>query len=157
MTSALKVIPAFLICQPNDASVVKTEFHFNEKQIKKGLLQMNEDAQSYLSREKFKEKFDSTYDIMYKYKFNKLLSSWKANISYSSSPETVLNNPNFKEIVKLGKIAIPLILEEIATQPSVLVWALNLITGRRISENNVSVSEASKLWVNWGKLQRLIG
>ena len=117
---------------------------------------MNDDALKYFTRERFKEKFDNTYNLLSKFKLMKLISNLETQISYSSSPDIILLDPNFQEIVSLGSEAIPFILEEIEHKPSVLVWSLNLITGRRISEKKVSVAEASKLWINWGKRVRLI-
>ena len=157
MTTALKIFPAFLLCQPTLAPIDKTDIHFNESQIKKGLLEMNNNAFDYFTREQRKDKFENTHNILSKFKIRELILNLNNQTTYSSSPDDILENSNFKEIVKLGKDAVPFILEEIESKPSSLVWALNLITGRRITEKKVSVSEASKLWVNWGRQIKLIG
>jgi len=157
MTQGLKFIPAFLLCQPIQAPIDKTEFRFNESQVKKGLLKMNNSVLDYFTREKFNDKYDNAYNLLSKIKLKEFIVSLNNETTYSSSPDDVLQNLNFKEIVKLGKDAIPFILEEIQNKPSSLIWALNLITGRRITEKKVSVEEASRLWINWGKQIKLIG
>ena len=55
---------------------------------------------------------------------------------------------DFQSIVKMGDRATPLILMEIKSKPSLLVWALNLIHNKKISNNpNITIEEACKLWV----------
>lgn len=57
---------------------------------------------------------------------------------------------NFQNIVKQGKIIVPYIIEEIKQHPSPLVWALNFIYNKTISnEGNITIEEACRLWVKY--------
>ena len=48
----------------------------------------------------------------------------------------------------MGKRAVPFILEEISIKPSNLVWALNIIFKKKITNRaNTTIEEACKLWV----------
>jgi len=47
----------------------------------------------------------------------------------------------------MGQSAVPFIVEEIDQRPSTLVWALNIIFNRKISDKNINISEACRLWV----------
>lgn len=49
----------------------------------------------------------------------------------------------------MGKVAVPFIIEEISANPSTLVWALNFIFEKKISNNpKTTIPQACKLWVN---------
>lgn len=86
--------------------------------------------------------------IAHKSKFQALLEGWKRNTVLMSSPNDIVNDENFREIVKMGRAAVPSIIEELSAEPSPLVWALNFIYGRKISTNpNTTISQACKLWV----------
>lgn len=66
---------------------------------------------------------------------------------FLSSVESIINRQDFKAIVSMGMSAVPFIIEELSTQPSNLVWALNMIFKKKITDRNVTVSEACKLWI----------
>ena len=52
------------------------------------------------------------------------------------------------EIVYAKKEAVPYIVERIKEKPSNLMWALNLIYGKKISDKkSLTITEACKLWV----------
>ena len=88
------------------------------------------------------------YNLQFKQYFNELVSSWKRNTMFSSSVQQIINDSNFQKIVALKEQAVPHILLEIQNQPSMLVWALNLIYGAKISNDpTLTVTEACKLWV----------
>ncbi|MCL2313585.1 MAG: hypothetical protein FWC41_14100 [Firmicutes bacterium] len=88
------------------------------------------------------------FNLQIKHYFNELVSNWKHNTMFSSSVQQIINDSNFQKIVSLKEKAVPLILLEIQNQPSMMVWALNLIYGTKVSNNpNLTVTEACKLWV----------
>lgn len=67
---------------------------------------------------------------------------------FLSSAQAIITNPNFQAIVNMGKIAVPYIVDEINNNPSTLVWALNIIFDRKITDRpGTTVEEACKLWV----------
>lgn len=87
--------------------------------------------------------------ISNKLRFQFLLNSWQQQTKFSSSPDLIVQNDNFQSIVAMGKAAIPFIVEEISANPSTLVWALNFIFEKKISDNpRTTIPQACKLWVN---------
>lgn len=84
-----------------------------------------------------------------KLRFQILLNSWQQQTKFSSSPDSIIQNENFQSIVAMGKVAVPFIIEEISANPSTLVWALNFIFEKKISNNpKTTIPQACKLWVN---------
>ena len=92
------------------------------------------------------------HNLQLRHYFNELVSNWKQNTMFSSSLQQIINDNNFQKIVAFKEQAVPLILLEIQNQPSMLVWALNIIYGTKISNDpQLTITEACKLWVK--KLQ----
>ncbi|MBP1678030.1 MAG: hypothetical protein H6Q20_2589 [Bacteroidetes bacterium] len=83
-----------------------------------------------------------------KYRFQSHLINWQKKTLFLSSTKAIIENADFQSIVAMGESAIPFIIEEIENKPSTLVWALNLICNRKITDNpNTTISDACKLWV----------
>lgn len=90
--------------------------------------------------------------LIVRYKFNDHLKKWQDKTQFVSSPNQIVQDIDFREIVSLGELAVPLIMEEIENRPGYLVWALNIIFGTKISKNpNLTIAEASKLWLKFLK------
>ena len=88
------------------------------------------------------------HQISQHFLFNRLISQWKEETMFLSSAQAIITNPNFQAIVNMGKIAVPYIVDEINNNPSTLVWALNIIFDRKITDRpGTTVEEACKLWV----------
>ena len=86
--------------------------------------------------------------------FDALESSWRKETRFSSSIRDIINQHDFQAIVSMGMQAVPFIGMSIETQPSTLVWALNMIFKGKISEKkDLTISEACKLWVKELKRQ----
>ncbi len=86
--------------------------------------------------------------------FDALESSWKKETRFSSSISDIINQRDFQAIVSMGTQAVPFIGQSIETQPSTLVWALNMIFKVKISEKkDLTITEACKLWVKELKRQ----
>ncbi len=100
-------------------------------------------------------RYSATY-YANKIKITELNSKWQKETALMSDINQVLENRNFKEIVDIGKDAIPVILNEIDINPGPLVWALNIITKSKISENPIPLEESCKLWVLWGESEKII-
>ncbi|WP_231464798.1 hypothetical protein [Pedobacter sp. Leaf132] len=79
-----------------------------------------------------------------------LTSKWLKQTIILSDVHAIIANENFQQILSLGELAIPSILNELRIKPSILVWAMNLITGKKISATNLTIDEACKAWVKWG-------
>ena len=88
------------------------------------------------------------YGITQRFIFQHHLKEWERKTMFSSSVASVVSDVDFQSIVKMGAMAVPFIKEELERKPSVLVWALNYIYGKKISEKpNLTISEACNLWV----------
>ncbi len=80
--------------------------------------------------------------------FDALKSSWRKETRFLSSVKEIIEQRDFQAIVAMGERAIPFIGQSIDTQPSTLVWALNMIFNGKISnKKDLTVTEACKLWV----------
>ena len=76
------------------------------------------------------------------------LQTWKEKTMFSSSVDEIIKNESFQAIVSMGEDAVPFIKSELMEKPSTLVWALNFIYGRKISNDpHLTISRASKLWI----------
>ncbi len=83
-----------------------------------------------------------------KLRFQSLYEQWRNDTRFTSSASDIVNNEAFKAIVAMGEAAVPYIVEEIDNTPSTLVWALNFIYQKKISNNpDTTVQEACRLWV----------
>ncbi|MEZ4858536.1 MAG: hypothetical protein R2781_06970 [Flavobacteriaceae bacterium] len=89
-------------------------------------------------------------EVYLKDKFENLYSTWERNTKYKSSIAAIIEDDNFQEIINMGEDAIPLIIDEIERKPSVLVWALNIITGKSLtSVGRSTVEDICKRWVKY--------
>jgi len=83
-----------------------------------------------------------------KFRFETYLINWEKRTRFLSSTKSIIENEDFQAIVAMGHSAVPYIIEEIEIKPSTLVWSLNLIYNRKITNNpNATISDACKLWV----------
>ena len=81
-----------------------------------------------------------------KRKFYDYYNSWMDNTFFLSSVKDIIEQNDFKAIVNMGTKAVPFILEELEREPSNLVWALNMIYKKKITDKpNVTISH-----VNYG-------
>lgn len=81
-------------------------------------------------------------------RFQSFYEQWRNDTRFLSSPEDIVSHEAFQAIVAMGEGAVPFVLEEISNEPSTLVWALNFIFQKKISNNpNTTIPEACKLWV----------
>ena len=82
-----------------------------------------------------------------KLRFNSHYEKWMRETAYLSSVNAIVEHPDFQAIVAMQDTAVPFILDVIEQNPSNLVWALNFIYKKKISNNtNLTISEACKLW-----------
>ncbi|MGS2738770.1 hypothetical protein [Sinomicrobium sp. M5D2P17] len=87
-------------------------------------------------------------NIYLKDKFDTLVDLWEQNTAFESSISNIIEDDNFKRIIELGAKVVPLIIDEIEKEPSVLVWALNIITGKSMSSSGrETIEQVCKKWV----------
>ena len=90
------------------------------------------------------------FSILLRINFYKHFNKWQTHTRYFSSPNQIIQDEDFQEIIKLGRPAIPVIAQEIQRHPTYLVWALNLIFGFKISDSTqITIPEACKLWIKY--------
>jgi hypothetical protein len=137
----------FFIQQPPQGEIpktlIETEYHSQESKN--------------IDEEALKLDMDYIHQVNLKANFISLKQAWINETFFLSSVLDIIENNNFKRILKLGKDAIPLIIDEIEKKPSSLVWALNIITGATIDINQrLTLTQACKMWVKLyrsGKVQ----
>ncbi len=60
-------------------------------------------------------------------------------------------------MIEIGKESLPIVLNKLKDEPSTLVWAMNIITGHKISnDDTITIKEACKKWVKWGQSNEII-
>jgi hypothetical protein len=92
--------------------------------------------------------YNDSFLYLNKIKFQDHLKKWETNTMFLSSTKAIIEDKDFQAIVSMGYSAVQFIIEEIENNPSTLVWALNLIFNKKITNNpNATISEACKLWV----------
>ena len=83
-----------------------------------------------------------------KRKFYDHFNSWQNKTMFFSSVKSIVDQDDFKAIVSMGTKVAPFILEELEKGPSNIVWALNMIYRKKITDKpNVTIGEACKLWI----------
>jgi hypothetical protein len=90
--------------------------------------------------------------------FQNLADSWYKQTGMYSSVLKKTQHPIYRNIVMMGKSAIPLILREMQRRPGFWFYALQEITGEDpVSPlNRKKVSSAQEDWLNWGKKMRYL-
>lgn len=92
-------------------------------------------------------------------RFRTLVSNWKKEIAFESSPTEILMNHNYLKIIGLGVPALRLILEELQREPDLWFLALESITGSdpaASEENTGDFKKISEIWLQWGRDHELI-
>lgn len=91
---------------------------------------------------------DNSLFYINKLRFNSHFEKWFRETAFMSSVNAIVEHPDFQAIVAMQHAAVPYIVETIEQEPSNLVWTLNFIYKRKISDKpNLTISEACKLWV----------
>ncbi|MBZ9885629.1 hypothetical protein LB535_25135 [Mesorhizobium sp. CA10] len=84
-------------------------------------------------------------------RFYQLVRTWRAETAYSSSSSEMFSHPAFREIVSMGRVVVPLIVQELRRQPDLLVAALPQITGDDpVSEDDRGdIYAMAASWIEW--------
>jgi len=86
-------------------------------------------------------------------RFSELVKRWKASQGNVSSVSRMIDHSAYKEIIRMGEAAIPLLLDELRREPDHWFPALQAIT----EENPVPKAKWGKLqqmadsWIKWGQ------
>ena len=86
-------------------------------------------------------------------RFRELVRQWKAERGPTSSVTKMARHPAYREIVNLGKAAVPLLLAELERQPDHWFLALYEITGVDPvpKESRGRLQEMASAWLRWGR------
>jgi len=123
-----------------------TAFAYSDLDAYSGILTItsNNKTSEYI---KSVDKSDTGF-FLQKFRFENHLMNWEKKTLFLSSTKAIIENEDFQAIVSMGYSSVPYIIEEIGNKPSTLVWALNLIYNRKITNNpNATISDACKLWI----------
>lgn len=96
------------------------------------------------------QEFDNLSEIAMneRRKFYNYYNSWMEQTQFLSSVSDIIRHQDFQSIIAMGQRAVPYIIEEIKIKPSTLVWALNIIFQRKITDNpKATIDDACRLWV----------
>ena len=90
--------------------------------------------------------------------FERLAAEWKQDTWYLSSPTAIAMHPAYQQIISMGDLAVPLILEDLERDPAQWFWALRAITGQSpVRESDYGNVEAMRdAWLAWGQQQMMI-
>ena len=85
--------------------------------------------------------------------FSRLTQQWRAETAFSSSLTVMAGHPAYQRIIGMGRLALPMIFRELATEPDHWFWALKAITGcdpvPPCHRGNIESVAAD--WLAWGR------
>ena len=88
-------------------------------------------------------------------RFLALVSQWKRDRGPYSSSAKLADHPAYRQIIALGKEAIPLLLRELEREPDHWFRALHALTGANpVPEaSRGKIVEMAAAWLQWGRQQ----
>ena len=95
----------------------------------------------------------SVFDNQLEQIFNKLAKQWKEDTINLSSMQQMALHPAYQQIIGLGPKAIPLILNELESEPDFWFWALRSLTRVNPVTDNMAgdISTMTRVWIEWGR------
>ncbi len=84
-------------------------------------------------------------------RFEALAQRWKRETRFCSSTAKLVNHPAYQEIISLGRGVVPLILDELRTDPRHWFPALQAITGENpvAPEDRGILGKMTTAWMEW--------
>jgi hypothetical protein len=94
----------------------------------------------------------SLREVVLQQYFQDALKKWRDEVGISSLVSEKRASPAYQRIVDMGEEAVPLLLEEIASRPSLIFMALHDITGEDpiVPDHQGRVSAMTEDWLKWG-------
>lgn len=86
-------------------------------------------------------------------KFDRLAATWRYYNNTMSSVSEMALLSSYQEIIGMGEVAIPLILDELVNRPNHWFWALRSITGENPikPEDRGNIPKMTEAWLEWGR------
>lgn len=90
--------------------------------------------------------------------FRSLADEWKRDTGHLSLISQRINHPAYKRIIRMGRTAIPLILEEMQRSPGHWFHALTMLADSNPvpPDFDGTVDGAAELWITWGRSEKII-
>lgn len=90
-------------------------------------------------------------------RFDELADRWEEETVFLSNSSRAAQHPAHREIVGLGEVAVPLILERMRSQGGHWFHALREITGADPvnPEDRGNIAEMQSSWLDWGRRNRI--
>ena len=92
------------------------------------------------------------------HKFCNLSATWKLNANGKSFVRDIVLDLSYQEIIGMGSVVVPFILEDLKEEPNHWFWALRAITGVdpiKIKHRG-NIDLMTKDWLEWGKVNGFI-
>lgn len=85
--------------------------------------------------------------------FRELADRWRSETAHLSNIRKKALHPAYQEIIGMGALAVPHILEEMKRQPGQWFWALHAITGADpvADDQRGKLAEMTEAWLQWGR------
>jgi len=85
-------------------------------------------------------------------RFRHLADTWREKTAFLSSLTEIATQVEYQQIIGMGPVALPFILQELAQEPEHWFWALVAITGEDPVPPTVrgNMREMADLWLQWG-------
>ena len=86
-------------------------------------------------------------------KFQSLANQWRKETRHLSLMSDIVLNTAYQQIIGMGALAIPLILQELKEQPDHWFWALRSIVGESPipSADRGRLPKMTEAWLAWGQ------
>jgi hypothetical protein len=100
-----------------------------------------------------KTQIETNIDDLLTERFHTLASEWERETRYKSLISDIISHPAYQQIIGMGLCVIPLLLQELKSNPAHWFWALHSITG----DNPIKPEHKGRLqkmvqdWLQWGK------
>ena len=88
--------------------------------------------------------------------FARLVGQWRTETRFSSSATEKVLHPAYQSIIAMGKLAVPLVLEELESKRGHWSWALHFMTGANPVPSGANIDEARAAWLEWGRAKGLL-
>jgi|GEM_PF-1979238 len=90
-------------------------------------------------------------------KFRKLAKQWVHDTEGISIHSRAIMHRAYQQIIAMGPIAIPLLLEALRDQPDHWMWALSVLSDEDPARNARTFRQARAAWLRWGDEKGYIG
>lgn len=145
LKKSIHMVPLLLSLNAYAAPFKQTKTSVTEKDAKNNTANFSPDAlRSIMINDSFGHD-----DLYMKNRIKGYVDKWEKETAIFSDPRKIVKNKNFQNIVAFGERAVPYIVEILKEKPSALVWSLNIIYDRNISNSSISIEDASKAWIRY--------